>query len=110
VLLDQGEVEVAGTALDVADLCYQSPGCARLEIVNRADAPARLIVLGGPPFPERLVMWWNFVGRSHDDIVAYREAWQSGDARFGAVQGYRGAVGRLPAPVLPGVRLKPRER
>ena len=43
-------------------------------------------------------------------VVAYREAWQAGDDRFGAVQGYRGAVGRLPAPVLPGVRLKPRER
>ncbi|CDO07937.1 pirin family protein [Mycolicibacterium cosmeticum] len=109
-LLDRGDVEVAGTPLAVADLCYQSPGCDRLEIVNRGDVPARLILLGGPPFPERLVMWWNFVGRSHEDIVAYREAWQAGDDRFGAVQGYRGAVGRLPAPVLPGVRLKPRER
>lgn len=109
-LLDRGDVEVAGTPLAVADLCYQSPGCERLEIVNRGDARARLILLGGPPFPERLVMWWNFVGRSHEDIVAYREAWQSAADRFGAVQGYRGAVGRLPAPVLPGIRLKPRER
>lgn len=109
-LLDRGGVEVAGAALDVADLSYQPPGCDRLEITNRGDAPARLILLGGPPFPERLVMWWNFVGRSHEDIVAYRSAWQAADARFGAVDGYRGAVARLPAPVLPGVRLKPRER
>jgi redox-sensitive bicupin YhaK (pirin superfamily) len=109
-LLDQGEVEVAGDQLQVADLAYQSPGCDRLQIVNRADAPARLILLGGPPFPERLVMWWNFVGRSHEDIVEYREAWQAGGARFGAVEGYAGALPRLPAPVLPGARLKPRER
>jgi redox-sensitive bicupin YhaK (pirin superfamily) len=109
-LLDRGDVEVGGIPLAVADLAYQPPGCDHLEIVNRGDVPARLILLGGPPFPERLVMWWNFVGRSHEDIVAYREAWQSADDRFGAVQGYRGAVGRLPAPVLPGIRLKPRER
>ena len=110
VLLDRGSVEVGGDALAVADLAYQSPGCDRLEIVNRGDTPARLVLLGGPPFPDRLVMWWNFVGRSHDDIVAYRDAWQAGADRFGAVEGYRGAVPRLPAPVLPAVRLKPRER
>lgn len=109
-LLDHGNVEVAGSALRVADLAYQEPGCDRLQIVNRGDTAARLILLGGPPFPERLVMWWNFVGRSHDEIVAYRQAWQAADQRFGAVEGYTGAVTRLPAPVLPGVRLKPRER
>ncbi len=27
-------------------------------------------------------MWWNFVGRSHDDIATYRELWRAGDARF----------------------------
>ncbi len=38
-------------------------------------------------------MWWNFVGRTHEDIVEYREAWQAGgDARFGAVEGYAGAL------------------
>ncbi len=38
--------------------------------VNRGDGPARVVLLGGPPFAEQLVMWWNFVGRSHDDIAA----------------------------------------
>lgn len=110
VLLDDGDIAVRSSVLDRADLAYQSPGFDRLEIVNRGAAPARLILLGGPPFPENLLMWWNFVGRSHDEIVAYREAWQAGDDRFGAVAGYQGAVTRLPAPALPGVRLKPRER
>ena len=70
VLLDQGSVEVAGTALEVADLAFQAAGSDRLELVNRGESPARVLLLGGPPFPEQLVMWWNFVGRSHDDIVA----------------------------------------
>ena len=57
---------------------------------------------------EDLVMWWNFVGRSHSDIVGYREQWQQEDERFGSVDGYRGAVARLPAPPLPNATLRPR--
>ncbi|MED5815701.1 pirin family protein [Mycolicibacterium sp. 050232] len=110
VLLDQGAIEVCGTTLAVADLAYQAPGRAQLQLANRGDGPARAILLGGPPFTEELVMWWNFVGRSHDDIVTYRELWQDNDARFGDVQGYEGRIARLPAPPLPNGRLKPRPR
>jgi hypothetical protein len=53
-------------------------------------------------------MWWNFVGRDHEDIATAREEWTRADARFGTVRGYRGD--RLPAPSLPTVRLKPRPR
>ncbi len=108
VLLDQGSVEVAGTALEVADLAFQAAGSDRLSIVNRGPSPARVVLLGGPPFPEQLVMWWNFVGRSHEDIVMYRQMWEDHDDRLGAVQGYQGAVSRLPAPPLPNATLRPR--
>jgi hypothetical protein len=108
VLLDQGSVEVAGTTLAVADLAFQTAGRDRLEVVNRGQGPARVVLLGGPPFPEQLVMWWNFVGRSHDDIVLYRQMWQDHDGRFGAVQGYQGSASRLPAPPLPNATLRPR--
>jgi redox-sensitive bicupin YhaK (pirin superfamily) len=108
VLLDQGSVEVAGARLDVADLAFQAAGCDTLHLVNRFPTPARLILLGGPPFPEQLVMWWNFVGRSHDDIAAYRQQWEDGADRFGAVTGYLGKVARLPAPPLPNATLRPR--
>ena len=108
VLLDQGSVEVAGTTLAVADLAFEAAGSDRLEVVNRGASPARVVLLGGPPFPEQLVMWWNFVGRGHEDIVMYRQLWQDRDGRFGAVQGYRGAVSRLPAPPLPNATLRPR--
>ncbi|GAA2804929.1 hypothetical protein GCM10010505_34380 [Kitasatospora aburaviensis] len=55
-------------------------------------------------------MWWNFIGRSHEDIARAREEWMSSENpdRFGAVQGYPGH--RLPAPELPGIPLKPRGR
>jgi quercetin 2,3-dioxygenase len=108
VLLDQGSVEVAGTALAVADLAFQAAGSDRLEVVNRGQSPARVLLLGGPPFPEELVMWWNFVGRSHKDIAMYRQLWEDRDGRFGAVRGYQGVVSRLPAPPLPNATLRPR--
>ena len=50
-------------------------------------------------------MWWNFVARSHEEIVAARTAWMAHE-RFGEVHGYAGD--RLPAPELPSVRLKHR--
>jgi redox-sensitive bicupin YhaK (pirin superfamily) len=108
VLLDQGSVEVAGTSLDVAALAFHAAGNEHLNIVNRGDGPARVVLLGGVPFPEQLVMWWNFVGRSHEDIATYRQLWEEHDDRFGAVDGYRGAVSRLPAPPLPNATLRPR--
>ena len=52
-------------------------------------------------------MWWNFIGRSHDDIAQAREDWAAG-RRFGQVRGYDGPP--LPAPELPPVPLKPRGR
>jgi hypothetical protein len=99
---------MGGIALAVADLGYQGAGSSSLRLRNVGDRPARVLLLGGTPFTERLVMWWNFVGRSHDDIVGYRQLWEDADDRFGAVRGYQGSVTRLPAPPLPTTRLLPR--
>lgn len=108
VLLDQGYVVVDGIALSPGDLACQSPGPSTLRITNAGSAAARVMLLGGTPFAEDLVMWWNFVGRRHDDIVFYRQLWESHDERFGEVQGYAGTPARLPAPPLPTTPLKPR--
>ena len=110
VLLDLGAVEVAGRRLETGDLAYLGPGSTSLRLHNPAEHPARVLLLGGPPFGEDLLMWWNFVARTHDEIVDYRRRWQDGDPRFGVVRGYSGAVTRLPAPPLPATRLRPRHR
>ncbi|MFN8032745.1 MAG: pirin family protein [Mycobacterium sp.] len=110
VLLDLGVVEVAGRRLQSGELAYLGPGSTSLRLHNPAGRSARLLLLGGVPFGEDLLMWWNFVARSHDEIVEQRRLWQNGDPRFGAVSGYSGAVARLPAPPLPAIRLRPRRR
>jgi len=73
-------------------------------------AQARVLLLGGLPFEEEIVMWWNFVARSHEEIEQAREQWNAGgDPRFGEVTHYPDAE-RLRAPALPNARLRPRGR
>jgi quercetin 2,3-dioxygenase len=102
----EGAVIVDGAALSPGPLLYLGSG--RSDLPLHAEQAARLLLIGGEPFDEHLVMWWNFVGRDHDDIVTAREEWMRGAPRFGTVRGYPGD--RLPAPALPTVRLKPRGR
>ncbi|WP_448070581.1 pirin family protein [Georgenia yuyongxinii] len=114
VLVDDGDLTVAGTAVPPAWLAYLAPGTGTL-VLESGDAPVRAVLIGGVPFGEQVLMWWNFVTRTHEEIVQARAQWQAaiageadGVARFGRVSGYDG--GPLPAPELPNVRLKPRER
>jgi redox-sensitive bicupin YhaK (pirin superfamily) len=69
VLVDAGSVLLDGAELARAELGYRPPGADRLALTNPGDRPARVMLLGGEPFTEPLLMWWNFVGRSHDEIV-----------------------------------------
>jgi quercetin 2,3-dioxygenase len=106
LLVDQGSIRMAGTTLRRAELGYLGPGNDELTLTNETDAPARAVLVGGTPFEERIVMWWNFVGRSHQDIVEAREDWEAASERFGQVEGYPGD--RLPAPALPNATIAPR--
>ena len=100
------ETSPTSVALDTAHLLYLGLGRESVE-VSSTDG-ATLFVLGGEPFEADIVMWWNFVGRSHDEIVDAREAWEARGARFGSVVGHGDE--RIPAPPLPAVRLTPRRR
>jgi redox-sensitive bicupin YhaK (pirin superfamily) len=104
VLALDGSVEVEGRRVDRGCLQYMGWGRAGLRVA--APDGGRLLLLGGEPLTEHLLMWWNFVGRSHDEVEAAREQWQAGDARFGAVVGDDNP--RLPAPPMPSVPLVPR--
>jgi redox-sensitive bicupin YhaK (pirin superfamily) len=95
-----------GESVDPRHLLYLGTGRDGIEV--SAEEDATVFLLGGEPFPDEIVMWWNFVGRSHDEIVAAREAWESGTAPFGPVVGH--GPERIPAPPMPAVRLTRRRR
>lgn len=117
VLVDSGEITVNGAPVGRAGMAYLPPATATLRLTC-GGSPGRLVVLGGPPLDEEIIMWWNFIGRSHDEVVEFRREWQAEVAafadgapaatRFGRVLGYPGNP--LPAPTMPAVRLKPRPR
>ena len=111
VLALSDDVVVDGEPVAQASLVYL--GCGRRDLALAAGTSGgRLLLLGGAPFEEELLMWWNFVGRDHDEIVAFRSEWEASRAgaatRFAPVLGYDGPA--LPAPELPSVRLRPRAR
>ena len=109
LLVDSGDVRFGGEPLEAAQLGYMAPGAGQLTVKNEGPDTARTMLLGGTPFVDEIVMWWNFIGRSHEDIVSAREAWEAESDQFGRVQGYTGDVQRLPAPPLPNARLRPRQ-
>lgn len=108
VLVDSGDVTLFGHRLAPAEMGYVGTGNRQLVVHNDAADPARIMLLGGEPFGEEILMWWNFVARRHEEIARFREAWQAQGDQFGSVQGYDGDPSRLPAPTLPNVRIKPR--
>ena len=87
---------------------HQRLGDARDDVTVSSETGALLFLLGGEPFTDDLVMWWNFAARSHEEIVQAREDWEAGSDRFGHVVGHGDE--RIPAPPIPGVRLMPRRR
>jgi hypothetical protein len=44
------------------------------------------VLLGGEPFKEPIVMWWNFVGRNRGEIDEAYASWARQDDRFGHVR------------------------
>lgn len=109
ILLDAGDLTLEDEPLGRGDLAYVPEGTDVIHL-SVGEMPVRAILIGGEPFEEEIVMWWNFIGRTHDEVARAREQYENGSRRFGVVNGYEGPVQRIPAPPLPPVRLKPRGR
>jgi quercetin 2,3-dioxygenase len=108
VLVVAGPVEVEGTVGGFGQMLYLGRGREGVRLAVPDGGRGRLMLLGGEPFTEEIVMWWNFIGRTHEEVVEARDEWMATTGRFGHVEGFDGDA--LPAPPLPAVRLKPRGR
>jgi hypothetical protein len=85
-------------------------GTDRNDLGLELSSDARVLLLGGVPFEEEIVMWWNVVARTHEEIERACTQWNAGgDPRFGEVSHYPGPE-RLRAPDLANLRLRPRGR
>ena len=109
LLIDDGDLTVDGETAPADALAFLPVGTRRISLRARSDA--RALLIGGRPLGEPVIMWWNFIGRTHDEVVRFRRQWQEhvedgvDDGPFGAIpQG----LAPLPAPVMPNVRLRER--
>lgn len=104
-VVDESDGRLAAS-VDDRHLLYLGTRRSGVELSSSDDAT--VFLLGGEPFEDEIVMWWNFVGRSHEEIVEAREAWQARGDRFGRVVDHGDEW--IPAPPLPAVRLTRRRR
>ncbi|MFC4243832.1 pirin family protein [Gryllotalpicola reticulitermitis] len=118
-LAETGEITVNSMRVPHRALSYVPTG-ADTVVIESGAAGARVILLGGVPLGEKILMWWNFVGRTHEEVVEYRRRYQ---AELGFEAAAPEDAGKphlfgdfppaqrapLPAPPLPITRLRPRD-
>src|SRR5580692_2777493 len=95
-----GRADAAGVGLEPGRLLYLPPGHHHVSMV--ALEGSCVLLLGGEPLREQLLMWWNFVARTPEEIAAATASWQADE--FGRVGGYSGDP--MQAPPLDVARLR----
>ncbi len=95
VLTLEGAPDIDGEPLVPGTLLYLGTGRSTLMIASAAAS--RLLVIGGAPFGEKILLWWNFVARSLDEMETATRDWLEG-RRFGEVRGARGVPLMAPDP------------
>jgi len=106
-LVLRGEATLAGERLSADELLFFPAG--RHELSLQTDGPAEILLLGGEPFGEAIILWWNFVGRTHQDMEQALADWNAHPNTGGCFGTVRPGCLATPlkAPSLEGVHLKP---
>jgi redox-sensitive bicupin YhaK (pirin superfamily) len=107
VLVVGGETLVNETGIPEHHLAYLPSGSAHLTLQSKAP-DTRVILFGGKPFEEPITVWWNFIGRDHEELEAARQEWQQGLLEGSTRFGHIADMSALPAPEMPHGRLKSR--
>ncbi len=110
---DDETFEVAET-----ELLYLPTGADRLTLepaVDQGDPSSKtatLLLIGGEPFDEEIIMWWNFIERTPEAIASKREQWNVRETHpVAGFEIFEDEIGGwIPAPELPNVTLRPRGR
>src|SRR5690606_31380500 len=96
IVVLEGAVGIDDQVVTPGHLGYLGQHRDELPLSTRENT--RLILLGGIPFESPVIMWWNFVGRTREEIDAATDSWQNDDGRFGSVASQ---LERIPAPPTP---------
>ncbi len=94
----EGTASINGHELTEDNMVILEPGLDRVHV--EIHAGSRVLLLGGEPFESPILLWWNFVGRTTEELKMAREQWIAEHERFGSIPAYEGP--RLEAPAFPG--------
>ncbi|WP_445114595.1 pirin family protein [Acinetobacter sp. WZC-1] len=92
-----GTAMVNGHALNNENMVVFEPGVTQVSI--ELDKGSRLLMIGGEPFETPILLWWNLIGRTQEELKIANEQWANHDPRFGEITDYDGP--RLVAPAFP---------
>lgn len=96
ILVIDGALVIERNTVTAGTLLYLGEERSKLEL--DAAESSRIFLFGGVPLGEHVLLWWNFVARSNDDMIHAREEWEQRAGRFDDVPGYEGR--RLSASAL----------
>ncbi len=85
MMLD-GTATVHGHELNDENMLLLEPGLTEIQL--DVHAGARLLLLGGLPFESPILLWWNLVGSTQEELELAREQWVNQDPRFGSIPDY----------------------
>jgi redox-sensitive bicupin YhaK (pirin superfamily) len=83
IVVARGAVAVGSTTVGPGHLGYL--GLGRDELAVEALEASRILLIGGIPLADQLLMWWNYVARTRDEVLTAHDQWTAGDDRFGEV-------------------------
>ena len=101
VLCLYGDLKVNGQPAPADQLVFVPQGSQQLQVDCGADT--RFMLLGGEPYEGGVVMWWNFIGQSQQEIEQFLTDWNRG-VGFGAP--VASPLPHLVAPTLQGMQLR----
>jgi redox-sensitive bicupin YhaK (pirin superfamily) len=85
-----GTIAIGNETFGPSEMVILKPGA---EVVPAADAPARMVLIGGEPFPEKRYIYWNLVSSRPERIEQAKRDW-----RAGAFDGVPGEHEFIPLP------------
>lgn len=96
VVVLHGALRVDDTDVPPGVLAYLAPG--RSEMAVQSGDACTALLLGGAPFEEQFLMFWNYVARTREEVTQAHRDWQAQSDRFGTV---RSPLPRIPSPAPP---------
>lgn len=82
-----GNIEIANENVDIDTLLYLP--CGKSSMPVQVKKGSRILIIGGEPFQEDILIWWNFVARTKEEMIEAANAWNKHTA-FGEVKGFEG--------------------